>query len=351
MRRLCALLVLAACAGGEAPLSDTSSANSGVMPVGSSAESSGTTGGTTGKGSTTSGTSGAAGSSGGEGSTGEAPSQCSYAGAPAGPLELDVPVGSPERLVFTVAGLPAPSEVLAATLRFTSWDADHPGEEGVIVVNDGAGIDLPADAAWENLDHLTEVDVGGRTLAGDNTIAFAAGSLAAGSFYRVGGVSLELTQRGDCPAPPDRPDGPPSVRQLGFEDAVYTDRHNWVLRCQFDPSGYAYTAKGEDHVPLDCDGLYMPDGTTHGTATFTFTDVVPATYEVSIYARHTPNRNPEGARFVVDGEARRVPQNDDQDFVVDVWGTKELAGDVDVVLDSTMETASDSVIWVRLSPV
>jgi hypothetical protein len=32
-------------------------------------------------------------------------------------------------------------------------------------------------------------------------------------------------------------------------------------------------------------------------------------------------------------------------------GTKQLAGDVEVVLDSTMEVASDSVIWVRLAPV
>ena len=150
-----------------------------------------------------------------------------------------------------------------------------------------------------------------------------------------------------CPEPPP---APAEARELGWQDATYSQRHNWVLRCDF-MGGYAYTAKGEDHVALDCDGLYKPDGTTHGTATFVFADVAPGNYEITIKSRHTPNRNPKGALFVVAGEGKRVHQDDDLDFWVDTWGTKQLAGDVEVVLDSTMEVASDSVIWVRLSPV
>jgi hypothetical protein len=47
----------------------------------------------------------------------------------------------------------------------------------------------------------------------------------------------------------------------------------------------------------------------------------------------------------------RIHQDDDADFTTDVWGTRELAGDVTVVLDSSQESESDSVAWIRLEPV
>lgn len=272
--------------------------------------------------------------------------KCSYPASPAGPLELMVPKGSAERLEFGVAGLPDPSRVVAAALRFVSYDADHPGEEGEISVNGGAAIDLPASAAWENAEHTSEVDVTGQTVAGDNVVSFGAGSFVDGTFYRIGQVSLELEAHIDaCPAAPM---DPPKPVQISYVDASYTKAHNWVLRCDYD-EGYAFTAKG-DQAMLDCSGLYDPDGTRTGTATFTFEDLPAATYEITIKSRHSTNRNPEGALFVVAGEGKRVFQLEG-DMVVDTWGTKALAGTVEVVLDSTMESASDSVTWVRLEPV
>lgn len=274
---------------------------------------------------------------------------CAYpAAGGSGMKELMVAKGSPERLTFMVEGLPEPALVVAATLRYRSYDADHPGEEGEIFVNGGSAIGMPADPTWENAEQDHAVDVTGRTVAGGNAVEFGAGSFEGGTFYRIGQVRLELEATLEaCPEPPPPP---AEARQLGWAEAMYTQRHNWALRCDF-MGGYAYTAKGADQIPLDCDGLYAPDGTTHGTATFLFEDVAPGTYEITIKSRHTPNRNPKGALFVVDGEGKRIPQNDDLDFWVDTWGTRQLAGDVAVVLDSTMEVASDSVIWVRLSPM
>src|SRR5687768_18204193 len=43
------------------------------------------------------------------------------------------------------------------------------------------------------------------------------------------------------------------------------------------------------------------------------------------------SRNPRGALFIVDGDERRVPQDDDRNYVEDVWGRTRLAGDVTVV--------------------
>lgn len=274
----------------------------------------------------------------------------SFAGAP---QELMVAEGSPEQLVFTVPGLPEPGVVSAATLRFVSYDSDHPGAEGVIFVNGGAAIDLPAELAWTNLDHETAVVVTGMTVAGDNQIRFGAGSSDEGTFYRISKVALELEAAVvDCPGAEDPtdepPDGVPVAVQQGFDDAIYTKRHNWVLRCDF-LEGYAFTAKG-DQGALDCGELYDPDGTRRGTATFVFEDLVPATYKITIASRHSANRNPKGALFVVDGEGKRVDQTMGGDITVDTWGTKQLAGTIEVVLDSDMDSESDSVTWVRLEP-
>jgi hypothetical protein len=267
----------------------------------------------------------------------------------AAPQELMVAKGSAKQLLFTVPGLPDPGLVSAATLRFVSYDSDHPGEEGVIVVNGGAPIDLPAELGWTNIDHETAVVITDRTVAGDNTIAFGAGAAEVGTFYRISKVALELEAAvADCPAPPDMPMGPAKAVQLDFNAATYGQRHNWVLRCDFG-EGYAFTAKG-DQAALDCGKLYNPDGTRKGTATFVFEDLVPATYEITIASRHSANRNPKGALFVVDGEAKRVDQTQGDAITVDTWGTKQLAGTIEVVLDSAMEGESDSVTWVRLEP-
>lgn len=260
-------------------------------------------------------------------------------------VEIDVGPASPERLTFRVDGLPDPALIDEAILRFDSHDADHPGEEGVIRVNGAGPYDLPADLSWDNQDGSGEVDVTGATVAGANTIEFGAGSLASGSYYFVGNVTLVVDALvSDCPEPPPPA---PTERTVWYQDATYTKRHNWVLRCD----DYAFTAHGDEHLPEDCDGLYAPDGTRKGKAIFAFPDLTEGTYEIRIRARHTVNRNPLGALFVVDGEGKRVDQRDDLSYTTDVWGSKALAGDVEVVLDSSMESESDSVIWVKLAPL
>lgn len=262
--------------------------------------------------------------------------------------ELDIDPGAPDRLSFVVQALPPPETILSATLRFASHDADHPREEGQIFVNGARGIDLPANAAWDNLDGNSEVDITGATIEGANAIEFGGGTFSEGTFYRIGNVEIVLVAEVEtCPEPPPLP---AMEQTIHYSDATYTEREKWVHRCQ-DGFDYAYTAGGDEHVPLDCGGLYVATGTRSGTATFSFTGLVAASYEVAIRSRHTINRNPQGALFIVDGESDRVQQDDNLDFTTDIWGTKFLEGDIDVVLDSTMENESDSVIWVRLTPV
>lgn len=355
------LLACGAPSGGDG-LTSVSASISGAEVNSSMSEETGSSGASTGAGASTGTSTSTAGDTStsdgttGTGSTSDASSEtgeplppalkCSYSATPAGPLELMVPKGSAKRLEFTAPGLPDPSLVVAATLRFVSYDADHPGEEGEIFLNNGAAIELPADAAWENLEHASEVDVTGLTVAGDNAVSFGAGSFVDGTFYRIGQVALALEAHVEaCPAAPV---DPPKPVQISYVDATYTKAHNWVLRCDYD-EGYAFTAKG-DQATLDCSGLYDPDGTRTGTATFTFENLPAATYEITIKSRHSTNRNPLGALFVVAGEGKRVFQLEG-DMVVDTWGTKALSGTVEVVLDSDMDSASDSVTWVRLEPV
>jgi hypothetical protein len=278
----------------------------------------------------------------------------SYAGAP---LELDVGPTSAERLRFTVSGLPDPSLVASATLRFSIFDADHPGEEGVIRVNGGAPLDIPAMLAWDNVESVVTVDVTGQTIAGDNTIELGPGPLDR-SFFRVSLVSLELSARVSECMPSDPPPDPTAVRrQLHFHEATYTNRATWVVPC---PPGhprwvairdYAFTASGAEHESTDCDGLYRAGSGERGTATFTFPDVIPSTYGVYVRFRSSANRNPRGALFVVNGEEMRIDQVDASGEYFEVlFGDRRLGGTVTVVLDSSREAESDSVTWVRLEP-
>lgn len=270
-------------------------------------------------------------------------------------LELDVPTGSTTRLRYSVPNVP--TGVTSATLRFNTWDADHPGEEGRIYVNGRGPFALPATAGYDNRMNTASVDVTSAVVAGTNTVEFGAGSLSPRTYYRIGAVALDTVANtfACSSAPPPPPPPPPPVgraveRTVGYRAATYTGRRNWVVRCM----GYAYTARGTDHVGEDCDGLFDPDGTVRGTATFRFPAVVSATYDVIITSRHTSNRNPAGALFVVNGERGTIDQNDDRggiNTVTDVWGRRALSGDVTVVLDSSVNSGSDSVAAVTLRPV
>ncbi|KIG16497.1 hypothetical protein DB30_04410 [Enhygromyxa salina] len=269
-----------------------------------------------------------------------------------GPLQpLDAPVGSDVRLIFEVPSLPDPALVEDAILTFDSYDADHPNQEGMVWVNGAGPYDLPANLDWDNMSGTGSIDVSGTTIAGLNTIEFGPGTLEPASVYQIGNLQLTITAHVEaCPDGPGPPDPNAIAREVWYHEANYTKRHNWVLRCApgFE---YAFSAYGDEHIPSDCGGLYNPDGSRTGTAIFHFDDVVPATYEIQLRSRHTVNRNPMGALFVVDGVGKRIFQNDDQDFTTDIWGNKALSGDVDIVLDSTMENASDSVQWVKIVPV
>ena len=268
-------------------------------------------------------------------------------------VELDVGPNSPERLVFTIRGLPAPAVVEQAVLTFDSYDADHPGSEGVIFVNGGGPFELPAREAWDNMAGDGRVDVSGNTAPGDNRVEFGPGPLER-SFYRISDVRLSVRARVDaCPdGPPPPPPPPPEarVREIRYPQATYTNRRTWVLGCENNRArAYAYTASGDEHVPTDCEGIYRAGGNRRGDGIFRFDDVVDTTYDVVIGSRHTENRNRNGALFLVNGQSRRISQRSNRDFTEDTWGRLRLSGVVEVILRA--EGESDSVTFVRLVPV
>ena len=263
---------------------------------------------------------------------------------------LDVEAGSDAMLTFSVQGVPDPSLITQAMLHWEAEDLDHPGQEGDIVVNGGGNIPLPAAGGNDNVETTESVDVTGLLIEGSNRIDFTAGTFSGGTYYFIGAVTLELkVAAAACPEPPPLPTG--SYQEMGYLDATYTNRHNWVLRCDGPP--YSYTGSSLEHVDEDCDGLFAPDGSRTGTATFAFSNVAPGNYRVEIESFHSASRNPSGALFVVDGIGNRVDQlvdAADAGFETGVWGETFLSGDIDVVLDSADSSASDSVGIVKLVP-
>ncbi|MEM7155090.1 MAG: hypothetical protein AAF799_19745 [Myxococcota bacterium] len=284
------------------------------------------------------------------------PIACAYTSTTFGqPLQhLDVmDPDSPVRLTFSVPGLPDPALIESVRLRFDSYDADHPGEEGYIYVGDGV-FDIPADTDWEEQPSTGDIDITGHTVAGANLIEFGPGPLPR-SYFFIGQVQLDVIAYIDtCDDAGDMDNDWDGVEQtIGYRDAEYTGRHNWVLRC--DGPEYAFTAANGKHADKDCDGLYAPDGSAHGTATFHFEDVVEDDYLVQVHAYHTWNRNPNGALVWVEGVSGRVHQRSEAEGVssfetVD-WGIAHLSGDVDIVMDSAEGGyASDAVSWIRIVP-
>jgi len=147
----------------------------------------------------------------------------------------------------------------------------------------------------------------------------------------------------ECPVDPnDRP----TILEMNYREARFTQRHNWVLDC-YD---YAYTARAQEHQA--CDGQFHPDGSRRGTAIFVFVDVPQGRYEVLIGARHTENRNGAGAVFLVNERSRTIDQRvHAPDRVWDHHGVYCLSGQVQVVLDSSVNGGSDSVSAIRLEPM
>lgn len=268
--------------------------------------------------------------------------------------ELDIMPGDPARLVFEVPNVPDPASIERAELTFASYDADHPGQEGEIFVNGQGGYQIPADSGWDNQPGTGRVDITGALIPGRNVIAFGAGSTPR-TFYRIGRVAIEASARVEqCETPPEPPPAQATERTMGYREAQYDKRHNWVLRCDGIP--YAFTAANfEEHRHRDCDGAFNPDGSRTGKAIFASPDVVDATYDIQIRARHTVNRSSIGALFVVNGEEKRLTQRLTQNpsgaYETTTWGQRRLSGTVTVTLDSSREGNSDSVEWVKLTPV
>ncbi len=370
------LIALAGCSGDEIPSAasltgfDPSGGSTGGAsgttapkdPTGPDDDSDGDSGSTSGGPPTTLG--GATDTGDGESSSDSAPllMNCVYPsttfGSPRQLLDVMDP-NSPVRLRFDIPGVPHPSVIESATLRFSTFDADHPGEEGYIYVNGGSGYDIPANLAWESMESSGEADVLPDINEGTNRIEFGPGPLDR-SYFEIGDVELLVTATvDDCElqdeteSDSDDSGEPGTQMEVHYEDATYTGRHNWVWRCNgFD---YAFTAANPKHTSSDCGGLYAPDGSAHGTATFHFDNVIEDDYLVEVHAYHTFNRNPNGALIIVDGVSgtvnQRTAMEGEASYETEQWGVAHLEGDIDIVLDSSQGGyASDSVTWIRITP-
>jgi len=134
--------------------------------------------------------------------------------------------------------------------------------------------------------------------------------------------------------------------QRHFTEGSYSPRSSWVLDCR----AYAYTAQFEEHEA--CDSHYQA-GSGHGTATFNFS-VARGPYQVYLVGRHTTNRNSAGAVVLVRNgslsASGTVMQRDDGGIEADLVGEYCLEGAVEVVVDSSRNSGSDSVESIRLVP-
>ena len=164
------------------------------------------------------------------------------------------------------------------------------------------------------------------------------------SDWCVCGLAGESTTTPDTDCPSD-PQNSPVLLEQGYRSATYSPRHNWVLDCR----DYGYTAGSAEHEA--CDGSYHPDGSRTGTATYVFENVPRGRYDVYVGGRHTENRNSSGARFLVNGQAVVINQRTGGDFEWDHHGRYCLEGRVEVVLDSAVNSGSDSTWGARLSPL
>lgn len=139
---------------------------------------------------------------------------------------------------------------------------------------------------------------------------------------------------------------PPERVALGYRAATYSPRSSWVLDCR----AYAYTAQFAEHEA--CDSQYRA-GSGRGTATLLF-DVPQGRYDVFISGRHTLNRNPAGMLVLVTSagttHSARIFQNDDGGTPLDLHGRYCLSGPVQVVVDSSVDSGSDSLAEVVLMP-
>jgi len=114
---------------------------------------------------------------------------------------LNVSLGSTERLTFTLDDVPDPAELDHAELTMWLHDADHPGQEGTVFVNDSGPLQLPADTAWNDISAEASLAIPVASLkAGHNVVQFGAGSLAT-TIYAVSRVALNVAGPACAPAP------------------------------------------------------------------------------------------------------------------------------------------------------
>ena len=267
---------------------------------------------------------------------------CNFAARPQGMQEVNTWRANVDQVTFTVQ-VPEGVAVRSATLLYRGHDMDHPGAEGTLRVNGGAPIDLPADAAWDNQTQDFSMDITASVRGGNNTLVFYAFPSNDGAYYQISNVQIQVTAPGmACDAPP--PQGNGVERTMGYRQAQFEQRNNWVLDCR----DYAYSARFDEH--RECDGQYNPDGSGHGRAIFVFDNVIPDQYEILVEGRNTVNRNPSGCLVIVNGIEARLNQRNDRDYVFLSHSVQHLEGRVEVIIDSTRERASDSVRRVRIRP-
>ncbi|RLB66063.1 MAG: hypothetical protein DRI90_00380 [Deltaproteobacteria bacterium] len=165
------------------------------------------------------------------------------------------------------------------------------------------------------------------------------------------GHQSDWCECGPSTAPPSNcptdPQNPPATVEQHYTQATFAPRSSWVLTC----TNYAYTAQYAEHEA--CDSLYSA-GSGQGTATFLL-NVNPGQYDVYIEGRHTDNRNPAGMRVEVNNgtltQVIYIMQKDNSGQIkMDLHGTYCLDGQVEVIVDSSVSNASDSVSRVRIQP-
>jgi hypothetical protein len=165
------------------------------------------------------------------------------------------------------------------------------------------------------------------------------------------GHQSDWCECGQSTAPPSNcptdPQNPAATVEQHYTQATFAPRSSWALTCQ----SYAYTAQYAEHEA--CDSLYSA-GSGKGKATFLL-NVNPGEYDVYIEGRHTNNRNPAGMRVEVNNgtlsQVVHIMQKDTSGQIkMDLHGTYCLDGQVEVVIDSSVSSASDSVSRVRIQP-
>jgi hypothetical protein len=253
------------------------------------------------------------------------------------------PDSAPEAVADTAPPLPPPLDC-SGIQAHAGWEVCETGPDRCAgVFTDGAGCDSYCAGAGL----ICVASYGAEPGCLKETSSFGCAFTGHNSNWCECGVPPGGVLDAGSPGPTCTTD--PGNPQKKFEydtgDAVFEQRHNWAVTCD----AHAYTANNSEHQA--CDDEYNPDGSRKGKARFTFPNVPAGRYDVYVESKHTKNRNPAGALFYVNSHSKVINQvSDPSAFIWDLHGRYCLQGEVNVVLDSTVNGGSDAVSGVRLVP-